>query len=326
MLKDRAVLLANQKTLGRTVALKVLPPELAAEDPVKETRFREEAKVTGRLFHPNIPTVYHMGRSKGLTYIAMQYIEGVPFDDWAAKGYEIADAVKCFAQVASALTTAHEQAGIAHRDIKPGNILVDKEGNAHLLDFGIAKGEESRDLTEHGMIVGSPLYMSPEQARGELCDGRSDVFSLGCTMYRVLTGEKPYNAENKRELLLDRMKLHKMPAHKLPPPVSKIKPEIPKSLSRIIEKCMHPLKKFRYQTAAELLDDLETLKAILGADEKDKEKELGRFSFMVTHNLNFVALLGPGLLAFMILLGGILAFLYEQREAMKPQPAFTVTE
>ncbi|MBI4616322.1 MAG: serine/threonine protein kinase [Planctomycetes bacterium] len=313
-----AVLRAVQKTLGRTVALKVLPPELAEEDPVKKKRFATEAKITARLFHPSIPTVYHMGRSKGMAYIAMQFIEGEPLDDAVKKGIGIPELVKVFAQVASALAIAHEH-GVIHRDLKPGNIQLDREGNAHLLDFGIAKDEEGRDLTEHGVIVGSPLYMSPEQARGETVDGRSDIFSLGCAMYRLLTGEKPFKAENKRELLLDRMKLHRLPDHRLPPPVHKIAPHVPRPLSRIIEKCMKPSREHRYQSAAELYEDLETLRVLLASEEP--EKDLSRFSFLVSTKLPFSKILGPLIAALLVLLSGIFFLLHQRSESLRPQPA-----
>jgi serine/threonine protein kinase len=194
------VYLGEDPHIERPVAIKTIradgDPARAAEI---ESRFRKEAKLTGRLQHPSIVTIYEFGRDGDVVFIAMEYVDGEPLGQWisAHPGLVLADKVEIVRQVARALEHAHER-GVVHRDIKPGNILVMKDGKAKVADFGIGKlvSGASTDLTRTGMMIGSPAYMSPEQIRGDKIDGRSDFFSLGVVLYELLTGARPFPGDS----------------------------------------------------------------------------------------------------------------------------------
>ncbi|HYK42640.1 MAG TPA: serine/threonine-protein kinase [Thermoanaerobaculia bacterium] len=189
------VYLARDPRIDREVAVKTLrdpsaTPELAAE---VEARFHNEAKIAGRLQHPNVVTIYEAGREEGVLYIVMEYVDGEPLNRYAAsRSLDVAQKIELIRQAALALGHAHEK-GVLHRDVKPGNILVTRDGQVKVADFGIGKlvaGEGG--LTRTGQLVGSPAYMSPEQIRGGPLDPRSDLFSLGVVLYELLTGIRPF--------------------------------------------------------------------------------------------------------------------------------------
>jgi serine/threonine-protein kinase len=263
---------AEQDIIHRIVAIKVLPVELAREDQRKVLRFAYEAKSAARLFHPHIVTIFEVGKLKTakeeIDYFVMQCVEGESVANLiASKKLSLMSTLAIFEQIASALDHAHKKE-VVHRDIKPSNILVDKEGKAKLLDFGIAKIRESPDLTKEGYVIGSAPYMSPEQARGEKVDGRSDLFSLGVVIYEAFTGQRAFIADNKRDMILDRQILHKLPKKTLPTPMRKINPEIPFYLESVVQKCMEGEMQRRYQSVGELLEDIERCKLLLLVERK----------------------------------------------------------
>jgi len=195
------VYLAHDPEIDRPVALKtvrseVLRGESAAE---VEARFLKEAKLAGRLQHPNVVTVYDVGREHGDFFIAMEYIDGHPLTRYLVSpdALPLNAKIGIVRQTAEALDHAHER-GVVHRDIKPGNILIAKDGRVKVTDFGIARftSATTSDLTRTGTMIGSPAYMSPEQIRGEKLDGRSDLFSLGVVLYELLTGTRPFPGES----------------------------------------------------------------------------------------------------------------------------------
>ena len=194
------VYLGQDPHIERPVAIKTIrsdgDPDRAAEI---ESRFRKEARLTGRLQNPSIVTIYEFGRDGDVVFIAMEYVDGEPLGQWVSShpGLKLADKVEIVRQVARALEHAHER-GVVHRDVKPGNILVTKDGKAKVADFGIGKlvTGASTDLTRTGMMIGSPAYMSPEQIRGDKIDGRSDFFSLGVVLYELLTGSRPFPGDS----------------------------------------------------------------------------------------------------------------------------------
>ncbi|HEV2065121.1 MAG TPA: protein kinase [Thermoanaerobaculia bacterium] len=194
------VYLGEDPHIERPVAIKTIRAEGdAARAAEIESRFRKEAKLTGRLQHPSIVTIYEFGRDGDVVFIAMEYVDGEPLGQWVAAhpGLSLADRVEIVRQVARALEHAHER-GVVHRDVKPGNILVTKDGKAKVADFGIGKlvSGGSTDLTRTGTMIGSPAYMSPEQIRGDKIDGRSDFFSLGVVLYELLTGARPFPGDS----------------------------------------------------------------------------------------------------------------------------------
>src|SRR5262245_7557768 len=195
------VYLAHDPQIERPVAIKTIHPEVARGESAAEVeaRFLKEAKLAGRLQHPNIVTVYDVGRDKDLYFIAMEYVDGRPLSRFLGGREELplAGKVAIIRQAAEALAHAHER-DVVHRDIKPGNILITREGRVKVTDFGIGKftSATSSDMTRTGQMIGSPAYMSPEQIRGEKIDGRSDLFSLGVGLYELLTGARPFPGES----------------------------------------------------------------------------------------------------------------------------------
>ena len=195
------VYLAHDPQIERAVAIKTIHPEAARGESAAEVeaRFLKEAKLAGRLQHPNVVTVYDVGRDRDLYFIAMEYVEGKPLTRYlgGAEELPLAAKVAVIRQAAEALAHAHER-GVVHRDIKPGNILITRDGRVKVTDFGIGKftSATSSDMTRTGQMIGSPAYMSPEQIRGEKIDGRSDLFSLGVVLYELLTGARPFPGES----------------------------------------------------------------------------------------------------------------------------------
>ena len=189
-----SVFLAKQAVTNRKVAIKIMSPELAV-DPSFNQRFLKEA-TCAELEHANIITVYDAGTIGKQSYIVMEYASGGDLSDAIDKGLTIYDSIKVIKQIAAALGYAHEKQYV-HRDVKPDNVMFRADGSAVLMDFGIAKVTTSATkMTAVGMAIGSPHYMSPEQARGKELDGRSDIYSLGIAFYEMLMGEKPYDAED----------------------------------------------------------------------------------------------------------------------------------
>lgn len=266
------VFLAEQDVIRRKVAIKVLPLEMAREDPRKVQRFEYEAKSAARLYHPNIITIFEVGKlqmaNDSIDYFVMQYFKGESLANMIeGKKVPLMAMMTIFEQMASALEHAHQKE-VIHRDIKPSNVLVDTGGNAKLLDFGIAKIRESPNLTREGYVIGSAPYMSPEQARGEKVDGRSDIFSLGVVVYEGFTGQRAFTSDNKRDMILDRQRLSKLPKKNLPIPMRKVNPELPAYLEYIVHHCMEGEAKNRYNQASELLEDIQRCKLLILAQTK----------------------------------------------------------
>lgn len=189
-----SVYLAVQLSVGREVALKVMAPALGA-DPQFSERFLREATIVGQLSHPHIVPIYDIGQYDNLNYIAMDYLPGGSLHQRQAEGISVSDALRIVTEIATALDHAHSK-GYIHRDIKPENILFRENGSAVLTDFGVAKAiSGNQRMTHAGTVVGTPHYMSPEQARGQPLDGRSDLYGLGIVFYEMLTGSVPYHAD-----------------------------------------------------------------------------------------------------------------------------------
>jgi serine/threonine-protein kinase len=246
---------AHELSLNRVVALKVLSPQLS-EDKDYIKRFQREAQAAAQLNHPHIVQVYAIGEEKGLYYFAMEYIKGESLAHIKKeKGVlPTEEAVTIIKQVADALAEAHG-AGLVHRDIKPSNIMIDSLGRAKVTDFGIAYVSRAQTkLTREGSIIGTPEYLSPEQCEGKTVDRRSDIYSLGVTLYEVLTGKTPYEADTPVSML---MKIVKGDF----PPISEVNPNVPTSLRGIVEKMMKTDPNRRYA-------DMEEVKKAFGEFEK----------------------------------------------------------
>ncbi len=248
---------AVQLSLGRRVALKVLPPNVVVSENALE-RFHREAHTGGRLHHSNIVPVYAVGEENGISYYAMQLINGRSLsyflktvrEDGKPQDEDYYRRIaKWGRQVADALGYAHDQ-GIVHRDIKPANLLFDTKDNAWVFDFGLARAADDPTITQSGDLLGTVRYMSPEQAsgRGKL-DGRSDVYSLGVTLYELATLSPPFDGESRDTLLRD-------VTQNEPRPIRHVVPQAPRDLETIVAKCMQKDPSARYQHASEVAEDL----------------------------------------------------------------------
>ena len=232
--------------IERKVALKVLREDrMVSEDFVM--RFVKEAKAIGRLSHPNIVTVYDVGQDHGTIYIAMEYLEGRPFDE-VIRGSRLAldKILDIGVQVAETLDYAHKKK-IVHRDIKPSNMILSQEGRVKLTDFGIARIEDTAAIqqTQAGEILGTPVYMPPEQATGAPIDGRADLYSLGVILYELIVGKRPFDGSNITAILRSIIQ-------DTPEAPSQVDPFIPQAISDLIMKCLSRDPEDRFQTGAEL--------------------------------------------------------------------------
>ncbi len=223
---------AEDLKLKRLVALKFLPPELTRDEEARK-RFLHEARVISRLDHPNIGTIYEINESDGNVFIAMAYYEGETLKDRLEShkaGMDIKEAVDITIQILSGLAKAHSN-DIIHRDVKPANILLTKEGHVKIVDFGIAKLKGLTMLTKSGATMGTVAYMSPEQAQGNNVDQRTDIWSVGVMLYEMLAGEKPFKGEHEQALMY--LILNEKPEF-----ISKLRKDVPLQLEKILEKAI----------------------------------------------------------------------------------------
>lgn len=260
---------ARDPAIGRTVAIKHFKtgPDIDQEF---VARFQREAQSAGGISHPNIVTVYDVGTAGGAPYITMEYLEEKSLADLMATGSNIpiADVVALGIQMAHALEHAHAR-GIVHRDIKPDNILLlDGGKTAKLTDFGIARLSDGQDLqrTQAGVVLGTPRYMSPEQALGREVDGRSDLFSLGTILYQLLTGLPAFPSNNLALLMLQIVQEN-------PEPLTTVRPAIPEGLQRIVMKLIAKRPEQRFQTADQVAQALERERAALAAQNEEDSRD-----------------------------------------------------
>jgi serine/threonine-protein kinase len=269
---------AEDPMLNRTVAIKtinmVADPQERAE---YEKRFYQEAKAAGGLSHPNVVTIYDIGHAGDVVYMAMEYIEGTELRDVFLRGRpEVAAAIDIAAQVAEGLAYAHAR-GVVHRDVKPANIMVPRDGGpAKIMDFGIARMRASDVKTQTGMLLGSPKYMAPEQLLGGAVDQRCDIFALGVVLYEALVGAPPFSGSDITQIMYQIV-------HAAPPPPSAVSARVPPMLDLIVAKALAKDPAARYQDARELAADLRACRATLPDAAPDDEEEtltlpLGRMS------------------------------------------------
>lgn len=237
--------------IDRIVAIKTINLSLAMDEKDEyESRFYQEAKAAGRLSHPNIVTIYDVGKSGEIAYIAMEFLQGRELRDLLNDGKRmpVEQVINVVAQVAQGLAYAHEN-GIVHRDVKPSNIMIVRDGHVKITDFGIARMASAAVRTQTGMVLGSPKYMSPEQVVGKLTDQRSDIFSLGVMLYEMLTGQAPFMGENVNAIMYQTL-------NSVPPPPSTLSPNVPEMLNFIVAKALAKKLEHRYQDTKEFASDL----------------------------------------------------------------------
>ena len=242
---------ARDPLIDRVVAIKTINLGLALDEKEEyEERFYQEAKAAGRLSHPNIVTIYDVGKSGDVAYIAMELLLGRELRDIMNETglLPVGQILDIVAQVAQGLAYAHEH-DIVHRDVKPSNIMVVRDGHVKITDFGIARMASSTVRTQTGMVLGSPKYMSPEQVMGKTIDRRSDIFSLGVMLYEMLTGQAPFVGENVNAIMYQTLNV-------VPVPPNKLNPAVPEMLNFIVAKALAKKLEDRYQNAKDFAIDL----------------------------------------------------------------------
>jgi serine/threonine-protein kinase len=244
------VYLATDRVLDRQVAIKILGSWLAGDSTFVE-RFRREALAAARISHPNLVAVFDAGSEDDVHYIVMEHVPGETLRDVLRREGRIAPgrAAGITTSVGDALAVAHG-ARIVHRDVKPGNVMLTSEGRLKLMDLGIARGLDGEDITRTSSILGTAGYVSPEQARGEPVDHRSDIYSLGCVLYEMLTGRQPFEADNPVAVAYRHV-------HDAPTPPSAVEPSVPPALEAVVLRAMEKDPAGRYQSVGEMTAALE---------------------------------------------------------------------
>jgi serine/threonine protein kinase len=242
---------AEDTNLERTVALKFLAAHLL-NDPEAKQRFLREAKAAAALHHPNICTVHEIDDADGKTFLAMAFLEGETLEDRIAQGpLPLKDALDIGRQVAEGLQAAHA-AGVVHRDIKPANVLVFPEGRATIMDFGLARLTEASKLTRVDQTVGTAAYMSPEELQGGEVDHRTDIWALGCLLYEIVAGVRPFKGQYDQALLYEIV-------NEQPEPLTGVRAGVPMELELLTAKCLEKEHEDRYGSAQEVARDLRKL-------------------------------------------------------------------
>jgi serine/threonine protein kinase len=254
------------KKIEQEVALKLLRPEIAADrDTI--TRFKNELKFARNISHRNVCRMYDLGEEGNAYYITMEYISGENLKSSIRRmeRLTVKKAISIAKQVCEGLEEAH-RLGVVHRDLKPGNIMIDSEGNARILDFGIARSLRSKGMTGLGVMIGTPEYMSPEQVDGEETDHRSDIYSLGVILYEMATGRVPFKGDTPISVAVK----HKLA---IPPAPNEVNPQISEDLNRLIMRCLEKDKEKRYQSANELFSELIRIEKGIPITEKVRLKK-----------------------------------------------------
>jgi tetratricopeptide (TPR) repeat protein/tRNA A-37 threonylcarbamoyl transferase component Bud32 len=287
------------KHIKEKVALKLLSPEIASDEKTIE-RFRNELKFARKISHRNVCRMYDLGQEEGTHYITMEFVPGEDLKRLIRKVGQLSTGktILIAKQVCEGLAEAH-RLGVVHRDLKPQNIMVDEEGNARIMDFGIARSLKAKGLTGSGVMIGTPEYMSPEQAEIKEVDRRSDIYSLGVILYEMLTGKVPFEGETPLSIAMK----HKSQAPRDP---KEINAHIPEELSRVILKCMEKDRDKRYQNAEDILSELKRIEEGIPTTERvlPKRRPLSTKEITVTFKLQ--KLLIPALVVVALAIIGII--------------------
>jgi len=300
---------ALDSEIKEDVAIKILKPEIAQDKSIIE-RFRNELKIARKISHKNVCRMYDLNKEEGTYYITMEYVPGEDLKDVIRRDETISTdkAISITKQVCEGLVEAH-RIGVVHRDLKPQNIMIDAEGEAKVMDFGIARSVEAPGVTATGMIIGTPDYISPEQAEGEETDQRSDIYALGVILYEMVTGRVPFKGDTALSVALK----HKT---KIPLDPRKLNPRLSEDLSRLTLVCMEKDKERRYQTAEALLADLRNIEDGLPLGTKMRPR---RETFVAT--LIRKKLLIPALVVALAIIAVLIWQLLPQRGVVSPVPS-----
>ena len=304
---------AKDTKLDRPVALKFLAPHLLRDEEGRK-RFEREAKAAAKLDHPNICTVYEIDEADGRTFIVMAFLEGRPLSERIDEGpLKLTEALSIAIQMAEGLEAAHDK-GITHRDIKPDNVMLmsGSRGLVKLMDFGLAQLAGSSKLTREGTTLGTPAYMSPEQASGEPTDPRADIWGLGAVLYEMVAGRLPFQGE------VDQAVIYAI-VNEQPEPLTALRTGVPKDLERIVDKCLAKEADERYQHVTDLLVDLQACRHVLESESDrtgQKPAEATKTS---------PALIGTGAVVLLTVLGLGWWFGSSSESSVEPPPAYNLT-
>ncbi len=309
---------AYDKKIEGEVALKVIRPEIAAEKKTVE-RFRNELKLAREISHRSVCRMYDLNEERGTYYITMEYVRGEDLKSFIkrAKIISTGTAVSIARQVAEGLREAHSL-GVVHRDLKPGNIMIDREGNAKIMDFGIARAMRERGITRAGAIIGTPEYMSPEQVEGKEADQRADIYALGIILFEMVTGRAPFEGDTPLAVA------HKQRYEPAPIP-KKLVPQIPESLNRLILRCLEKEKTERYQSADELLADLAAVEESLPTAERITPRRKTTTPREITVKFQPRRLVIPAVIIFVLAIAAIFLWRSVLRKEVTASPSVKPT-
>jgi serine/threonine-protein kinase len=303
---------AVDKKLNEEVALKMIRPEIASEKRTLE-RFHNELKLARKISHPNVGRMYELLVEEGVHFITMEYVSGEDLKSSIRRFGQlpISKSISIAKQICEGLAEAHK-IGVVHRDLKPSNIMVDKEGNAKVMDFGIARSLKTKGITGEGVSVGTPEYMSPEQVEGKEADQRADIYSLGIILYEMVTGRVPFEADTGFAVALK----HKSEQPENP---KRLNPQIPDQLSRLILKCLEKDREKRYQGAGEVLTELTMIEQGLPSTEKvvPKRKLITPKEISIKFSLRKLFIPALGLVAVAAVIA-LLIFLIKSQPSKQP--------
>ena len=254
------------KKTDEELTLKLIRPEIASDKKTIE-RFRNELKLARKIAHRNVGKMYDINEEKGMSYLTMEYIPGQNLEGLIKQTgrLTIGRAISITKQICLGLGEAH-RLGVIHRDLKPSNIMIDKNGNAQIMDFGVARSVEAKGNTAEGSIVGTPAYISPELVEGIKADQRSDVYSLGVLLFEMTTGKTPFQGETPLRIAIK----HKTES---PPDPKSLNNQISENLNNLILKCLEKDRKKRVQSTEEFLSELNLVEKDITTDERDKQEE-----------------------------------------------------
>jgi len=290
---------ASDTELSEKVALKLINPKIAADKKTIE-RFRNELKLARKIRHKNVCQMYDLNKENEKYYITMEYVPGEDLKSFIRRSRQLSikGAISIARQVCEGLIEAHKH-GVVHRDLKPSNIMIDRDGNVRIMDFGIARSSKSKGITGSGIMIGTPEYLSPEQADGEEVDSRSDIYSLGVILYEVVSGQLPFQGDTPLSLAVK---------HRIEKPENPrtINSQIPESLNQIILKCLEKNREDRYQAAEKLLADLKNIDITIPSTEQVIPKRKPTTSKEITVSFSLKKMLVPALIFAAVVAAGLL--------------------